>query len=69
MIEIEIRKDFHNGIEATERKSFRNEKDMYQYILTNMLETYLERAKESLDDNAFTSLCLHICGFMAEYFT
>lgn len=69
MIEIEIRKDFHNGTVATERKSFTNEKDMYQYIMLNMLEAYLKRAREDLDDNAFTSLCLHICGFMAEYFT
>lgn len=69
MIDIEIMKDYHDGKPVMERKSFRNKKDMYQYILFDMLETYLERAREELDDDSFTGLCLNICGFMAEYFT
>lgn len=69
MFKIEIKKYHFDGTEATEQKSFRNEKDMYQYLIFDMLETTLDNAREDLDDNAFTSLCLHICGFMAEYFT
>lgn len=69
MFEIKIKKYHIDGTEATEQKSFRNKKDMYQYLILNMLETILDKAREDLDDNAFTSLCLQICGFMAEYFT
>ena len=69
MIDIEIMKDYHDGRPVMERKSFRNKKDMYKYILFDMLETYLERAREELDNDSFTGLCLNICGFMAEYFT
>ena len=69
MITIEITKDCKDGQPLMERKSFINEKEMYEYIMLDMLETYLERAREDLDKNAFTGLCLKICGFMAEYFT
>lgn len=67
MPKIEICKEFGDG--RKEVKVFRNEKDMYQYLILDMLETSLDNAREDLDDNAFTSLCLHICGFMAEYFS
>ena len=69
MIEIEIMKDYHGGEPIMERKSFRNKKDMYKYIIFDILEVYLERAREDLDEDVFTGLCLNICGFMAEYFT
>ena len=69
MIDIEIMKDYHDGKPVMERKSFRNKKDMYKYILFDMLGTYLDRAREELDADSFTGLCLNICGFMAEYFT
>lgn len=69
MIEIEIKKDYHDGKTVMKRKSFRNKKDMYKFILFDMLEAYLERAREDLDEDNFTGLCLNICGFMAEYFT
>ena len=69
MITIEMMKDYKDGHPLMERKSFRNKKEMYEYIMFDMLDTYLERAREDLDKNAFTGLCLNICGFMAEYFT
>ena len=69
MITIEITKDNNDEHLIMERKSFRNEKGMYEYIMIDMLATYLEIAREDLDKNAFTGLCLKICGFMAEYFT
>ena len=69
MIEIEIMKDYRDGKQIMERKTFRNKKDMYTYIISDILETYLEKAREDLDGDTFTGLCLNICGFMAEYFT
>lgn len=66
---VEIHKEYGDGSKKVERKEFRNKKDMYQYAILNNLAINLENAREELDDNAFTSLCLHICGFMAEYFT
>ena len=69
MITIEMMKDYKDGHPLMERKSFRNKKEMYEYIMFDILDTYLERAREDLDKNAFTGLCLNICGFMAEYFT
>lgn len=69
MITIELRKTVKDGEPITERKSFRNKKDMYDYILFDMLDTYLEQAREDLDRDDFIGLCLNICGFMAEYFT
>ena len=69
MITIEIMKDYHDGGPIMERKTFKNKKDMYKYIIVDMLETYLDRAREDLDADVFTGLCLNICGFMAEYFT
>ena len=69
MLKIEIKTNHIDGTEETKQKSFRNEKDMYQYLIFDMLETTLDNAREDLDDNAFTSLCLQICGFMEEYFT
>lgn len=69
MPKIEICKECGDGRKRVENKYFRNEKDMYQYLILDMLGTSLDNAREDLDDNAFTSLCLHICGFMAEYFS
>ena len=69
MINIEITKGYKDGRPVIERKSFRNKKDMYTYIISDILETYLEKAREDLDGDTFTGLCLNICGFMAEYFT
>lgn len=70
MITIELTKNDKDGEQIiTERKSFKNRKDMYNYILLDMLDTYLESAREDLDRDDFIGLCLNICGFMAEYFT
>lgn len=69
MPKIEIIKELGDGRKEVEIKDFRNEKDMYQHLILDMLETSLDSAREDLDDNAFTSLCLQICGFMAEYFS
>ena len=46
-----------------------NTKELYNYVLTDLLETTLESAREELTQNEFTSLCLNVCGFMSEYFT
>ena len=69
MITIELTKTAKDGEPITERKSFRNKKDMYDYIIFDILDTYLEQAREDLDRDDFIGLCLKICGFMAEYFT
>ena len=69
MITIELTKTAKDGEPITERKSFRNKKDMYDYIIFDILDTYLEQAREDLDRDDFIALCLNICGFMAEYFT
>ena len=69
MITIEIMKDYRDGKPIMERKTFRNKKDMYKYIIFDMLDTYLEKAREDLDRDDFIGLCLKICGFMAVYFT
>ena len=69
MFGIEIHKELGDGHKEVERKEFRNKYDRYQYAILNYLETHLESAREELEDNEFTALCLHICGFMAEYFT
>ena len=65
MITIEIMNDYRDGRPIMERKTFKNKKDMYKYIIVDMLET----AREDLNADVFTGLCLNICGFMAEYFT
>lgn len=69
MFGVEICKGYGDGRKVVERKEFRSKKDAYQYAIIDSLETNLASAREELDDNAFTSLCLQICGFMAEYFT
>ena len=68
MIEIEIMKDYRDGKQIMERKTFRNIKDMYKYIIFDILKTYLDKAREDLDEDVFTVLCFNICGFLAEYF-
>ena len=68
MITIKLTKNDKDGEPITERKSFINKKDMYDYILFDMLDTYLEQAREDLDRDDFMDLCLDICGFMEEYF-
>lgn len=69
MFGIDIYKEFGDGHKEVERKEFRNKYDLYQYAILNCLDTNLESAREELEDNEFIALCLHICGFMAEYFT
>ena len=68
MITITLTKN-KDGEPITGRKSFRNEKAMYEYIIVDTLATYLEQAREDLDRDDFIALCLNICGFMSEYFT
>ena len=69
MITIELTKNNKEGEPITEQKSFKNHKAMYNYILLDIIDTYLESAREDLNRDDFISLCLNICGFMAEYFT
>lgn len=44
-------------------------KKQYTHVIMDFLATTLESAREELTQNEFTSLCLNVCGFMAEYFT
>ena len=57
MITIELTKTAKDGEPITERKSFRNKKDMYDYIIFDILDTYLEQAREDLDRDDFIALC------------
>ena len=66
---VETRKEFGDGHTEVIRKEFRNKYDLYKYTIVDYLATYMESAREELEDNEFTALCLQICGFMAEYFT
>lgn len=69
MFGVEISKEFFDGHKNVERKEFRNKYDLYKYVILDSLEMNMESAREELEDNEFTALCLQICGFMAEYFT
>lgn len=69
MVGVEITKIFNNDSSETELKKFKNEKDLYNYVITDFIATTLESAREEMTQNEFTSLCLNICGFMSEYFT
>lgn len=69
MIAVEISKEFVDGHKNVERKELTNKYDLYKYVILDNLEMNMESAREELEDNEFTALCLQICGFMAEYFT
>lgn len=66
---VEIKKQYTDDSSDTVVKKFESTKDVYNYVLIDYLSTTLESAQEELTQNEFTSLCLNVCGFMAEYFT
>ena len=56
MITIEFTKNAKDGEPITERKSFRNKKDMYDYILFDMLDTYNDEMQKVLRDHLVLEL-------------
>lgn len=66
---VEIKKVYLDGSSESKIIKRENMKELYNYVLTDFLETTLESAREELSRNEFTSLCLNVCGFMSEYFT
>lgn len=69
MIGVEIKKVYSDDSSGTEVKKFENTKELYEYVIQDLLATTLLSAREELTQNEFTGLCLNICGFMSEYFT
>lgn len=66
---VEIKKLYSDDSSESKIIKCENTKELYNYVLTDFLETTLESAREELTENEFTSLCLNVCGFMSEYFT
>ena len=66
---VEITKWYSDDSSETKTIKCENTKELYNYLLTDFLETTLESARVELTENEFTSLCLNVCGFMSEYFT
>ena len=66
---VEIKKQYTDDSSESKIIKCENMKVLYNYVLTDFLETILESAREELTENEFTSLCLNVCGFMSEYFT
>ena len=66
---VEIKKQYTDDSSESKIIKCENMKELYNYVLTDFLETTLESAREELTENEFTSFCLNVCGFMSEYFT